>query len=78
MDRRLLLVELNELNIDVAREYIEAGLALPNFVRLFSQETRDTTSETEYQLLEPWIQWPSVHTGKAFDEQTILNVGAYF
>ena len=73
--RRLLLIELNELNFNVVGEYIEAGYSLPNFSRLLKFENRVTTSESQYHLLEPWIQWVSVHSGKTFDEHNVFRLG---
>ena len=71
----LVLVELNEVNFDVVQEYIDKGESLPNFVRLMKYDRRVTTSEKQYNLLEPWIQWPSVHTGKAYSEHQIFRLG---
>ena len=33
-----------------------------------------TESESEYENLEPWIQWPSVHTGLPFKDHKILRL----
>jgi hypothetical protein len=71
----LVLIELNEVNFDVVQEYIDNGESLPNFERLMSYESRITTSEKQYDLLEPWIQWPSVHTGKNYSEHEIFRLG---
>ena len=73
--KRLILIELNELNFDVVSEYIAKGLPLPNFEKLLAYESRVTSSESQYQLLEPWIQWPSVHTGQDFDRHQIFRLG---
>lgn len=71
----LVLVELNEVNFDVVQEYIDKGESLPNFKKLLRYESRVTTSEKQYDLLEPWIQWPSVHTGKTYSEHQIFRLG---
>ena len=71
----LVLVELNEVNFDVVQEYIDKGESLPNFETLMRYESRLTTSEKQYDLLEPWIQWPSVHTGKTYSEHQIFRLG---
>ena len=71
----LVLIELNEVNFDVVQEYIDKGESLPNFKKLMSYESRVTTSEKQYDLLEPWIQWPSVHTGKSYSEHQIFRLG---
>ena len=75
MDRRLILLELNELNFDVVKEYLNLGLSCPNFEKLIASESRITSSESQYDLLEPWIQWPSVHTGKTYEEHNIYRLG---
>ena len=75
MNRKLILIELNELNFDVVREYLVAGDCFPNLQRLLTSESRTTSGESHYHLLEPWIQWPSVHTGMTFDEHNIFRLG---
>ena len=35
----------------------------------------ETTSETEHHLANPWIQWPTVHTGLSYDEHQIFRLG---
>ena len=35
----------------------------------------ETSSENNYDFLEPWIQWPSVHTGYEFSEHKIFRLG---
>lgn len=73
-DRHLLLLELNELNFDVAKDYV-ARLGLRNFERLFAYGVSRTASEDRYELLEPWIQWVSAHSGLAADEHGIFRLG---
>ena len=73
--KKLLLVELNELNMTVVREYLAAGLHLPGFKKLFEFDERKTKSEDEHRLLEPWIQWPSVHTGRPYAEHRLFRLG---
>jgi hypothetical protein len=36
-----------------------------------------TNAEQDYDNLEPWIQWPSVHTGKTFNEHQIFRLGDF-
>lgn len=74
-DAKLILVELNEINFNVVGEYINKGEFLPNFTKLMAYESRITTSEDCYSLLEPWIQWPSIHTGKTYDQHRIFRLG---
>ena len=34
-------------------------------------------AESEYDHLEPWIQWVSVHTGKEYSEHNIFMLGDF-
>ncbi|MBG0799971.1 hypothetical protein IYW40_00275 [Methylocystis sp. H4A] len=73
--RKTLCIELNEVNFDSVRHYIERGY-LPTFKRLIDHHGLiETISETEYEHLEPWIQWVTVHTGKTFAEHKIFRLG---
>lgn len=74
---RLILIALNEINFDVVESYLKNGKNLPGFRALFSQGIINTESESEYNNLEPWIQWPSVHTGKTFNEHNIFRLGDF-
>ena len=72
----LIFIELNEINFDVAKKYIQQRiLNLPNFKRLLEGHFIRTSSERQYHLLEPWIQWVSVHTGLKFKEHRIFRLG---
>ena len=77
MHSRLILIELNEINFDTATTYIERGEYLPGFKKLIERGIVHTESEPEYENLEPWIQWPSVHTGKAFKEHKVFRLGDF-
>lgn len=71
----LLLVELNELNFEFVRRYVERG-HLPSFSLLLKQYgLRTTFSEVVYEHIEPWIQWVTAHTGKTFDEHRVFRLG---
>ena len=75
MNNKTILLGLNELNFDFIKFYIKQGL-LPNFRKLFEiQPPIETTSEKEYKLLEPWVQWVTIHTGKTFDEHKVFRLG---
>ena len=71
----LVLLELNEINFDIVKKYSESNLDLPGFRKLFSKGVSNTTAELKYHELEPWIQWPSVHTGLTFAEHGIFRLG---
>ena len=75
--KRVLLLELNEINFDAVVAYVNSGVFLPGFQRLLESGIVTTCAEAEYDLLEPWIQWPSVHTGKTFGEHGVFRLGDF-
>ena len=75
MKRKTILLGLNELNFDYIKFYIDQGLLL-NFKKIFEiQKPIETISENEYKLLEPWVQWVTVHTGQSFDKHKVFRLG---
>lgn len=71
----LIFLELNEVNFDYVSYYIDCGF-LSNFSLLIKEHGLvRTESEKLYHELEPWIQWPSVRTGKSFSEHGIFRLG---
>jgi hypothetical protein len=75
MNEKSILLGLNEINFEFVQKYIDRGL-LPNFKRIFSKNGyKTTTSESSYELLEPWIQWVSIHTGKTYEEHKVFRLG---
>ena len=75
--KNLIFLELNEINFDAVNFYIERGDCLPGFTKLIEQGIVNTEAEPEYEHLEPWIQWPSVHTGKTYDEHSVFRLGDF-
>ncbi len=73
-DRKLILVELNEVNFDVAGRYAESR-RLPAFSKLLAGSKIRTTAEKRYEELEPWIQWPSVHSGLTAQQHGVFRLG---
>ncbi len=72
--KRIVQIEMNEISSAVIDSLIAKG-QLPHFARLQREWSYlKTTSETDYDKLEPWIQWVSVHTGKTFDEHRIFHL----
>ncbi|WP_171012621.1 MULTISPECIES: alkaline phosphatase family protein [unclassified Sphingomonas] len=75
MKSKLLLLELNELNFEYIEKYIAQG-RLPTFERLLGEHGfQRTTSEQDYDNLEPWIQWVTAHTGLDYGEHGIFRLG---
>ena len=73
--QKTILIGLNELNFEYIQEYINQGY-LKNFATLISKYGyTKTTSEDDYDLLEPWIQWVSIHTGKTYKEHRVFRLG---
>ena len=77
MFKNLVIIELNEINFDAVSFYIEKGGYFPGFENLINKGIINTESEPEYENLEPWVQWPSVHTGKTYDEHKIFRLGDF-
>ncbi|MDA8545054.1 hypothetical protein N9L05_04545 [Alphaproteobacteria bacterium] len=75
MNKKLIFIELNEINFDVVRHYLKNHQRLRGFEKLFDRGVFNTRAEDEYENLEPWVQWPSVHTGKTFKEHNIFRLG---
>ena len=70
----MILLALNELNLDYIKGYVSQG-KLTNFGKLLKHGVVNTTSESKYELLEPWIQWATVQTGKTYDEHKVFRLG---
>lgn len=74
-EKPLILLEFNEVSMTILERYFQNGY-LKNFKKLFkSYPLIETFSENDYENLEPWIQWVTVHTGKNFDEHKIFRLG---
>jgi hypothetical protein len=72
---KTILLGLNELNFDYIKFYINQGL-LTNFKKILDiQPPIETVSEDDYKLLEPWVQWVTIHTGKTFEEHKVFRLG---
>jgi Type I phosphodiesterase / nucleotide pyrophosphatase len=71
-NQRLILLEFNELCPQLVDRFIDEG-ALPNFKRL--RDASETfITHTNEEILEPWIQWVTVHTGVPFSEHGIKDL----
>ncbi|MDA9247446.1 hypothetical protein N9P25_03910 [Flavobacteriaceae bacterium] len=75
MKNKTILLGLNEINFDYIKFYVNQGL-LPNFKKIFEiQPPIETVSENDYKLLEPWVQWVTIHSGKSYQEHSIFRLG---
>lgn len=74
MTKKLIFIQLNEINIDLIKKY-----ALKKKFKFFTNDvlnkTITTKSENDYKNIEPWIQWVSVNTGKTANEHKVFRLG---
>lgn len=72
---QVLSLELNELNFHYIERFVDQG-KLPAFARLFAaHQVRETDAGEVYPQLEPWIQWPTIYTGKTYSEHRLFRLG---
>lgn len=74
MKKKLIFIELNEINFDLVEKYSK-DKKFKFFNKSFFQKLRNTFSEKNYDNLEPWIQWVSVHTGLDAEGHKIFRLG---
>jgi len=72
-NNKLILLSFNELNFNFIRYYLK-NKKYKNFSKIIDKISQ-TKSETQYELLEPWIQWVSIYTGKKADQHKIFRLG---
>ena len=76
LNKRLILLELNEINFDVVEQYVAADASrFPALKKLLSGARIRTSCEKQYEELEPWIQWASVHTCMTYAEHGVFRLG---
>jgi hypothetical protein len=74
--KRLILLELNEINFDVVELYLAKDSArFPSLKKLLAGVRIRTSCEKQYEELEPWIQWVSVHTNMTYAEHGVFRLG---
>ena len=72
MKKKLLIIQINEVNFDLVKLYSKK-FNLLNFQHILENFNNiETTSEKRYENLEPWIQWVSFYTGKNFEEHKVF------
>ena len=73
MKKKLILIQLNEINFDLVKKYLK----IYNFQNLkkIYKNLLITKSEKKYELLEPWIQWYSVYTGLKAKKHKVFRLG---
>lgn len=76
-ESRVVLLEFNELTPSLMDRFFAQG-RLPNFKRFYDEASVYVTdAEEQGKLLNPWVQWVTVHTGLSAAEHglTTLNQG---
>jgi hypothetical protein len=73
MKKKLLLIQLNELNFDLIKNYFRSN-NLDNLKKINNNIIK-TYSEAKYNLLEPWIQWYSIYTGLSAKQHKVFRLG---
>lgn len=77
MEKKLIILQLNEVNFDLVKKYILKG-NLPNFKYFINKYNLiETTSESKPENLEPWIQWVSFYSGKKFDDHKVSHLNDF-
>ena len=71
---KFIFVQLNEINFDIANDYIKKGYNL-NFFKKVLDKGIDTFENEEYKNLEPWIQWFTIFKGKQFKDHRVFRLG---
>ena len=72
--QRTIQIEFNELSPVLIDEFIEAG-QLPNFGLLRDKSEVFVTDASSEASLNPWVQWPTLHTGIDDSEHGIRDLG---
>ena len=72
MKKKLLLIQLNELNFDLIKNYFRSN-NLDNLKKINNNIIK-TYSEAKYNLLEPWIQWYSIYTGLSAKQHKVFRL----
>jgi hypothetical protein len=75
MKKKVIFLELNEINFHFVQYYIKQGF-LPAFSQLIDcYGIQETKSESKYEEIEPWIQWPTIRTGLDYEQHKIFRLG---
>ncbi len=72
-NKKIIFISLNELNFELIENYLK-DKRLKNFKKI-KESLILTTSEKNYNLLEPWIQWVSVYYGKSAKDHGVFRLG---
>ena len=69
------IIQFNEANFSLIKKYVDK-YPLDGLKKILDLSTViHTTSENEYDKLEPWIQWYSFYSNLKFSEHKVLHLG---
>ena len=72
----MIIIQFNEANFDLIKKYVQKYPQLKGFKSIISSHLEiNTESESEYEKLEPWIQWASFQTGLSYDQHKAFHLG---
>src|SRR5579884_1252155 len=72
---RVFLIEFNELSPVLLDEFMREG-AIPNFRRFWEDSVVFVSDAGETGgALQPWVQWPSVHSSLPYAEHGVYRLG---
>jgi hypothetical protein len=75
--KKLIFWEMNEINFDFVHYYISIG-KLKNWEKFINAHgIYNTTSESIYENIEPWIQWPTIRTGLPYSDHGVFRLGDF-
>ena len=74
-DKKLILIELNEINFDLVKKYLKKFNGKFKNFKIISDQILITQSESKYNLLEPWIQWYSIYSGLSAEQHKVFRLG---
>jgi len=78
MSLKLLFIQLNEINFELADKYLSSSkknkFTNLRFIKK-NYKSFETYAENKYENLEPWIQWASVYLGQSFSQHKIFRLG---
>ena len=71
MSKNFILLSFNELNFEYLKKYNQTG-KLKNFNKIIDK-INETSCGEDYNYLEPWIQWPTIYSGKTAKEHGLYR-----
>ena len=73
-DKKLLLIQLNEINFSYFKNFIFEN-NYENLKKIYNLNYFETYSEKDYENLEPWIQWFSAVSGLDAKSHKLFRLG---